>query len=887
MSRTLQHFQAVCMRLHVVWRPLVVACCSPWHTGRRLFTSIALCVVTSDRVIASTSVPVFDHRVAALGKSSRHGVYPVLRDDEKTSFDWTGVRKVSVGGFESSSIAICICGRLPPLSIALRTLPRIKQFLLTPLAADLFAYIPTSTPSIIKELHRLNVGSDQNVSVTDAFTEFTISVARILLGNSVGLGIFRRPTQGRDIGILSAEGSADDEKAAWAASEAVLAGAARGRVEREDSDQLNTVLTLGGALQWLHNKPRFLYGQERCLRMLEEHERGDAEGGTLYTQVVYSRWDMYWLADHPPASFLGSEYLWVPEGVGNLIGLINDRHGIMPRGHAAAYFDSIGWLENGSALTILKSGGYDLDNPSARISPEEWLMMRMLFHKVPFQTFPSVAYIACDSTSFSRCKFGGFKYVSEHMRAHRTAWCALNGPASKAAISFVAFPEGLWFVGRGIDSRTMWGSAMLECGQITTVRKVVARLIRDSGAMKLEVEVAVGDGLAKLLQRVKALCLISPLYWRCWLLFAVLLNLFGEHVETGHEHWYVSTMKAILSVALARELVERLEGEGSVAAALHLDLQKLLNAFWNARLHSEPSVSTEQLVSASFSWISRNPWLFPPGPHFSFDLYTYTRHPLADVAAGAFLGGVAQERHDIGEELEVVIFVGRGAAFNQATHRWLESLWFRPAGPNLTVVSRADSDPSMTATTCCERLHASVVLRRFADSDRGREECPVAVTEDLVTALVDVASVFDRVPECCRALFHWVSLEVATLCDAIPGNRAAGISRGYDEWTEVFGEVVESSIPFGGCDVSVLRAARFSANFAIRFWHTNIKTCTGDGCVNEFVGSLNCLPCRVDGSASRPALPTSAVEPHIRGIDDLRAFLGGLRYLFPFTWPSG
>ncbi len=96
----------------------------------------------------------------------------------------------------------------------------------------------------------------------------------------------------------------------------------------------------------------------RLLTLLRAHEAG-ARGGRAYDHVVWSRLEYTWLRAHPPLHVLSAASrrselpceLWVP--LGEDYAGINDRHALMTRRAADAYFNRFGALLSGKLLEVL------------------------------------------------------------------------------------------------------------------------------------------------------------------------------------------------------------------------------------------------------------------------------------------------------------------------------------------------------------------------------------------------------------------------------------------------------------------------------------------------------------------------------------------------------
>jgi hypothetical protein len=201
---------------------------------------------------------------------------------------------------------------------------------------------------------------------------------------------------------------------------------------------------------WLHNSSAIqqYYGQAQCLEMLEAHE---AQRGHRYLRVIYSRFDFFWLAPHPPLRLLDSAFVWVPHVEHNLG--INDRHAVLHRAHAFAYLGSWHILLSGKAAELLRSlmKTSELFGPDPEVTAEVWLWARLESLGLQPRFFPCPAFVMCGSFWKSRSKVpcispGSHKHDQEYEAAALSAFCfARNGSCQSTAFKqFSAVNTILW-----------------------------------------------------------------------------------------------------------------------------------------------------------------------------------------------------------------------------------------------------------------------------------------------------------------------------------------------------------------------------------------------------------------------------------------------------------
>ncbi|KAF4754626.1 hypothetical protein FOZ63_010405 [Perkinsus olseni] len=175
----------------------------------------------------------------------------------------------------------------------------------------------------------------------------------------------------------------------------------------------------------------------RCLELIEKVEKSSS---ARFDDVVYTRIDLMWLAEHPPqevlAEAVASPTVWVPDSE-DWRGL-NDRAAFMPRqladiyfnryeafinGVAAEYFYGM----NGMAVTRGEVGDEIFDKIDFSINPEMILRRHLTHHRVRVKRYPTVAAVAA-------CQAGrqcigkpaplsnGFRFAAEQAVARGNAY---------------------------------------------------------------------------------------------------------------------------------------------------------------------------------------------------------------------------------------------------------------------------------------------------------------------------------------------------------------------------------------------------------------------------------------------------------------------------------
>lgn len=138
---------------------------------------------------------------------------------------------------------------------------------------------------------------------------------------------------------------------------------------------------------------RELHDCHRALALIARHE---AAREWRYTRVVFSRLEFRWVAPHPPLSALNPSIVWVPSGQ-NIKG-INDRHAVMPRAAADAYFGRWELLLSSRLLQVVSREGLQ------HMGPEEFLLSALEEKGFRVGKFPALAMLdCCDEKVGRRC----------------------------------------------------------------------------------------------------------------------------------------------------------------------------------------------------------------------------------------------------------------------------------------------------------------------------------------------------------------------------------------------------------------------------------------------------------------------------------------------------
>ena len=144
---------------------------------------------------------------------------------------------------------------------------------------------------------------------------------------------------------------------------------------------------------------RELHDYARVFALMHRHEDemggpAGGRGGRRYDRVVFSRLEFAWLAAHPPLSALAADTLWVPSG--QLVTGTNDRHAVMGRAMARAYFGRWHVLMGTEALRQFSVHGLQ------RMGPEDLLDGVLEHAHIPWGEFPNMAYLACCESATTR-----------------------------------------------------------------------------------------------------------------------------------------------------------------------------------------------------------------------------------------------------------------------------------------------------------------------------------------------------------------------------------------------------------------------------------------------------------------------------------------------------
>ena len=129
----------------------------------------------------------------------------------------------------------------------------------------------------------------------------------------------------------------------------------------------------------------------RALALLAEHE---AATGAAYARVVRSRLDLRWLAAHPPLSLLPATSVWIPLGE-DYYGGLNDRHAVLSRAAATAYFGRWAAILDGSVLdTDRQLAARRVDDGQA-LNPENFLTASLAKRGLRVRRFAPVMFLGC------------------------------------------------------------------------------------------------------------------------------------------------------------------------------------------------------------------------------------------------------------------------------------------------------------------------------------------------------------------------------------------------------------------------------------------------------------------------------------------------------------
>eukprot|EP00966_Prymnesium_polylepis_P243486 5630534-Prymnesium_polylepis.1 len=145
------------------------------------------------------------------------------------------------------------------------------------------------------------------------------------------------------------------------------------------------------------NDLKNLYVQARSLRLAAELEQ---HRGRRYAYIAWSRVELEWIAPHPPLHHLAAqpECVWVPLGE-DYAGL-NDRHGIMAREHATAYFGRWDGLIDGSICDAHPCFNRTNSTLCGQTN-ERYLSLHLAYHQKAVCRFPPTGFLSCCDRSRS------------------------------------------------------------------------------------------------------------------------------------------------------------------------------------------------------------------------------------------------------------------------------------------------------------------------------------------------------------------------------------------------------------------------------------------------------------------------------------------------------
>jgi hypothetical protein len=140
----------------------------------------------------------------------------------------------------------------------------------------------------------------------------------------------------------------------------------------------------------IHNLHQ-LHALSLALQLVARTER---RNGWQYDRIVHTRLDLQWLRPHPPLRLLAARQAWVPSGE-DYYGGLNDRHAVLNRTQAEAYFGRWEALLDGRVLQIepqLRRGRVER---GVAMSNENFLAETLRYHAVAVRRFPAVALLRC------------------------------------------------------------------------------------------------------------------------------------------------------------------------------------------------------------------------------------------------------------------------------------------------------------------------------------------------------------------------------------------------------------------------------------------------------------------------------------------------------------
>ena len=140
----------------------------------------------------------------------------------------------------------------------------------------------------------------------------------------------------------------------------------------------------------IHNLHQ-LHALSLALQLVARTER---RNGWQYDRIVHTRLDLQWLRPHPPLHLLAASQAWVPSGE-DYYGGLNDRHAVLNRTQAEAYFGRWEALLEGKVMQIepqLRRGRVER---GVAMSNENFLAETLRYHGVAVRRFPAVAHLRC------------------------------------------------------------------------------------------------------------------------------------------------------------------------------------------------------------------------------------------------------------------------------------------------------------------------------------------------------------------------------------------------------------------------------------------------------------------------------------------------------------
>lgn len=192
---------------------------------------------------------------------------------------------------------------------------------------------------------------------------------------------------------------------------------------------------------------------DKCIQLISSKETF-----FKYTYVVMARFDMRFLAPHPPLALTLANTVMVPDTGMDWEG-VNDRHAMMHRAEADVYAGIWGGLKSGQVARIVSKGF------NAERLLESWLKS----HNVSISHIPMPAALVCCAAPFHNCWAvhceSGFKYEVEYGHALHTqkALKDAGGDYSKILSTGVLIERG-----------ESWPAYMRLCIQLAGVLLVCA-----------------------------------------------------------------------------------------------------------------------------------------------------------------------------------------------------------------------------------------------------------------------------------------------------------------------------------------------------------------------------------------------------------------------------